>query len=85
MNREKISVMKSITLCVLFSLILIGCSWRPNLVSAEANLKSWKVVGHAYIRYLEADENLSDDGKRIRKQTVNEATKLATKMVEKAK
>lgn len=77
--------MKSLVLCLMLALTCAGCSLFPAKAAAEANLKSWEVVGPAYVKYLDADESLNADRKAIRRRTVESATALAKKMVEVAR
>lgn len=76
--------MKSLLLCLIL-LSLPACSLFPAKAAADANLKSWEVVGPAYVKYLDADESLNADRKAIRRRTVESATALAKKMVEVAR
>lgn len=62
--------------------LLVGCSLHPARSAAKANLKNWKVVGPAYVKYLDADKKASASTVKIRKATVKIALELAAKMVE---
>ena len=72
----------ALILAVLAVLILTGCNWRPDRNAAEANLVGVKSLGKDLGAYYEADPRLDKDGKRIKKQKIERAVKLAEKLVE---
>ena len=83
MRHERISTRgAALILAVLAVLILTGCSWRPDRNAAEANLKGVQSLGKDLGKYYEADPRLDADGKRIKKQKIERAVKLAEKLVE---
>ena len=81
-RESRISAARWVTLCVVFSITLIGCSWRPARNAAEANLKGVKSLGVDLEKYYEADPRFDSDAKRIKKQKIERAIKLAEKLVE---
>ncbi len=81
-RERKISAVRWAALCVMFSITLIGCSWRPDRNAAEANLKGVKSLGVDLGKYYEADPRFDSDARRIKKQKIERAIKLAEKLVE---
>ena len=76
--------MRNFTILALFVLSLacygMGCLKLPPPAAAKQNLDNWELLAPAHKKYLDADEGLSTDGKRIRKRTVDDAVSLARKL-----
>ncbi len=83
MRREGISTRGAVLILVVLAVsTLTGCSWRPDRNAVQANLKNVKSLGADLGKYYEADPRLDADGKRIKKQKIKRALKLAEKLVE---
>ena len=79
--------MKRIVLVVTCVLVLSGCSlslW-PARSAAKANHTNLKLIVPAYKTYLDKDNGLSGDSKKVRKLVADEALALAKKMEDKSR
>jgi hypothetical protein len=82
-RRERLRwVVRSVALCAMLSIMLVGCSWRLARNAAEVNLKAVKSIGADLVKYVERDPALDVDGKRIKKTKVDRAIKHAEKLLE---
>lgn len=76
-------VISRITLALLLSVLLIGCTNPLAKVGEKAvrqNSKNWKVLGNRQIKYIEGDSRLNADDKEDRKLAITKAQDLAKKM-----
>jgi len=71
--------MKKLILCTAFVLALAGCSINQQFVETCDN--TWQVIGPEYVEYVQKDETLDEDTKKIRLRTAE----IFTRLIEEAK
>ena len=64
--------MKRLLAVAVLSFFVVGCSGVPHIVVRQYQ----DSVGNGYLKYLEADEVLDANSKRIRRQAVESMEKL---------